>query len=67
MNTNLLDEDFEMPVTHVELGVLIAVCTDLFADMARGIKSTSQYKRKLNDLIDEYNDMREMQILNHVK
>lgn len=67
LDTYITNDDFEMPVTHHELGALITICTDLYKDMPRGVRTTSQYKRKLNELIDEYNEMRGMVIINYLK
>ena len=61
--TDIMHEDFEMPVSHTELEAIIAIAKDEYNEMPRFKKSTSAYKRKLNELIREYNDMRGMVLI----
>ena len=65
--TNILDEGFEIPACTIDLQELIDKCNEIYNEMPKCRADTRSYKLKLNDLISELNERRNMHIYNYVK
>ena len=65
--TDILSEEFEMPVYNADLEELIMQAVDYYNDMPYCRSTTRQYRKKLNELIAEYNERRNMKIFNNIK
>jgi hypothetical protein len=62
----ILAEDFEMPICNIDLQETIEQAIEYFYVMPLCRKETRDFKRKVNELIDTYNDRRGMKIYNHI-
>ncbi len=67
-NTNdILSEEFVIPDCNIDLSDLIDNCIEYYNSMALCRSKTREYRLKLNELIHEYNDRRNMKIFNPVR
>ncbi len=64
---DILSEDFELPDCNIDLSELIDNCIEYYTSMALCRSKTKEYRIKLNELIQEYNERRGMKIYNNVK
>lgn len=63
----MMDESFELPVCNNDLQDLIESNITAYYLLPLNRKETSKYKHKLNELILELNDRRQMHIYNLLK
>jgi hypothetical protein len=62
----ILAEDFEMPVCNIDLMEMIDQAIDYYNVMPLCRKDTRDFKRKVNELINELNERRGMRIYSHI-
>lgn len=65
--TNILADDFEIPAHHADLQQVIEAGIQAYSELIPGTNGIKQYRAKLNELINEYNERRGMKIYNRVK
>jgi hypothetical protein len=66
--TAILEEDFSMDImSNGELRDTIEEACDQYHDMVPGSHNRKELRIKINEMIDEYNERREMKIYNHIK
>jgi len=64
----ILEEDFPIHyMSNSELQDAIEYCCDQFHDLVPGARNRKELRIKINEMIDEYNERREMKIYNHIK
>jgi hypothetical protein len=66
LQESILNEDFEMPICNIDLQETIEQAIEYFNTMPFCRKETRDFNRKVNELIDTYNDRRGMKIYNHI-
>ncbi len=67
LQTNILDESFEMPSCTCDLQTVIEYALLEYEDKPKYRHEKREFKSKLNELISEYNDRRKMHIYNYVR
>lgn len=65
--TDITREDFEIPVLTADLGELIEESADVYSQLPMGKPERKQWRNKVNELIDEYNERRQLKIYNHLR
>ena len=65
--TDILEEDFEVPATIGELGDLIENSCDVYHHATFASAERKAWKNKVNDLIEIYNERRNLHIYNSLK
>ena len=63
---DITSDDFEAPETIVEFTDLIEDSISAYQQIAFTHKERIAWRRKLNELIDEYNDRRGFKTYNHI-
>ncbi len=64
---DILSEDFLIPDCNIDLSDLIDNCIEFYNSMSLCRSKTKEYRLKLNELIQEYNERRGMKIYNFIK
>ncbi len=64
---DILSEDFIISDCNCDLQELIDNCIEYYTSMALCRSKTKEYRLKLNELIQEYNERRDMKIYNFIK
>lgn len=64
---DITNEDFEIPEYTADLQQTIDAAIDIYYDMGAHQHKRKNWRIKLNELIEEYNEIRGMKIYNFVK
>lgn len=67
LTTNILSEEFEIPSCTTDLQMAIEFALVEYEEKPLFRKAKRDFKNKLNELIDSYNERRGMHIYPHVK
>lgn len=65
--TDITGEDFEVPVLTADLGELIEESADVYSQLPLNRQEKRKWRDKVNELIDEYNERRQLKIYNHLR
>lgn len=65
--TDITGEDFEMPDCTFDLGELIEQSADVYSQLPMSRPERKNWRNRLNELISEYNERRNLHIYNFVK